>query len=94
MSITVIFHSNMSRITGREKVEMDASYEDVSSLLNGLTAMCPSLKEELYDNTGQLDFEYQILLNGSSINAKGGASAPLEDGDEITFLMPLSGGLA
>ncbi len=94
MSIRVIFHSNLSRITGREKVEMDASYEDVTSLLNGLTAMFPSLKEELYDNNGQLDFEYQILLNGSSINAKGGPSAPLEDGDEITFLMPLSGGLA
>jgi MoaD family protein len=92
MSIRVNFHSNLSRITGRERIELDALYSDVRSLLEGLVSTFPALSDELFDSDGRLDFEYQILLNGRSINAQGGVAAPLKDGDEITFLMPLSGG--
>ena len=92
MSVKIIFHSNLSKIAGKEDMEVGACCGDVGSLIDKLVVTYPQFKEELFDNQGQLDFEYQILVNGKSINSMGGTATPLADGDEVAFLLPLSGG--
>lgn len=93
MSIRIVFHSELSKIAGKGEMELEPLPRDVRSLLDKLISMFPALEDELFDGRGRLNMDYQILLNGKGINAQGGTEARLEDGDEIAFLMPLSGGL-
>ena len=55
-------------------------------------ATYPKLKDELYEPDGELTDYFILFVNDRPINALEGTETPLNDGDEVPFFIPISGG--
>jgi molybdopterin converting factor small subunit len=64
----------------------------LSQVLNNLVEQYPSLKSYLYTTTGDINPVINLFINQEHIRYRGGMQAPVEDGDEIYIVPPISGG--
>ncbi len=67
----------------------DGTVEDVLAIL---VAEHPSLGGMLYEEAGELTDYVVVFVNDRPVTALEGMSTALRDGDELTVLMPISGG--
>lgn len=92
MSIQVKFMSLISSMAGVGQVRLDSSHRTVGEVLDELTQLYPALKVEIFDEEGNLDYLYQIFLNGEKLEWARTRDEPVKDGDQLAIFAVLGGG--
>ena len=72
-------------------VEVEAS--DIAGLLRELELRFPGIGERLRDKDGNLRRLVGIYVNGENIHFLSGLDTPLRDGDEVSIVPVVAGGL-
>jgi molybdopterin converting factor small subunit len=91
MAVTVYIPTPFRRATGNlDHVEVAAA--DVGALLDALERAYGGLKGLVRDDKGELHRHINLYVNSESIDALGGLSTPLRDGDEVAIIPALAGG--
>jgi molybdopterin synthase sulfur carrier subunit len=91
MAVTVYIPTPFRRATGNlDHVEVAAA--DVGALLDALERAYGGLKGLVRDDQGELHRHINLYVNSESIDALGGLSTPLRDGDEVAIIPALAGG--
>lgn len=81
MSIRVLFFASLADITGMRETNVDAGlFADVESIFSGFAEKFPPLEAHRKSIMFALNSEFT------------GPNSPVQDGDEIAFLPPVSGG--
>ena len=79
-----------SHTQGRAAIESNGIR--VADVLVDLTRRFPGLRDKMYDNAGVPRSTLNIYLNREDIRFLDGHDTAVAEGDEITLLMPASGG--
>lgn len=66
----------------------------VGEVLNHLVATYPTLEGQVLDAEGGLHRFLNIYVNDDDVRYIGGLNAPVADGDDITLLPAVAGGVA
>ena len=91
MAVTVYIPTPFRRATGNlDHVEVAAA--DVGALLDELERAYGGLKGLVRDDKGEVHGHINLYVNSESIDALGGLSTPLRDGDEVAIIPALAGG--
>ena len=92
MSITVRIPSPLRRLTnGADKVQVDS--KDLSGCIDDLEAQFPGLKERLTDEDGNLRHFVNVYVNGEDIRFIDDIRTKVQDGDEISIVPAVAGGV-
>jgi len=92
MKLKVNFLKPFSDAVGSREIEEEIDGSTISDLLDHLVSAYPKLRDELYEDDGELTDYFIIFVNDRPINALDGLETVLKDGDEILFFIPISGG--
>ena len=76
---------------GEGLVEFDSPSAELVEALRALTGRYPGLEEHLWES-GALSPYVNIYVNGQSVPVDEAAKWRLQEGDEILFLLPITGG--
>jgi molybdopterin converting factor small subunit len=66
----------------------------VGEVLATLATTYPSLEGQLLDNEGNLHRFLNVYVNDDDVRYIGGLNAPVNDGDDLTLLPAVAGGVA
>ncbi len=91
MAIEVRIPTILRNYTGGAK-SIEGSGDTLAELLADLESRHGGLQERLVDNTGLRRF-VNVYLNDEDVRFLGGLSAPVKDGDTITVLPAVAGGM-
>ena len=94
MEIVVKLYGYLCKRAGTDSIKVTISEnETVDTLLMKLSRRHSQLVEEILDpTTGELQAQYNILLNGRHIQQIRGIHTKLKDRDEIAIFPPVAGG--
>ena len=93
MPVTVYIPTPFRRATGnRDRVEGNAS--DVAELLDEIESTYAGLRGLVRNDQGEVHHHVNIYVNSEAIEDLQGLETPLKDGDEVTIIPALAGGLA
>lgn len=76
---------------GRSEVELEVKGSVMPEVLEELVAAYPGLREHLYED-GALSPYVNIYVNQQAVDVGEIARARVKEGDELLFLLPLTGG--
>ncbi len=94
-TVTVRTMFDMARIIGRSSVELDVEPgASVRSVLEALVVAYRGLDGRLFDTakSGLLPYLF-VELNGRDVRALRGLETPVQDGDALSVLIPVAGGV-
>ena len=77
----------------RNQDRVEARPGDVSGLLDELESMFGGLKGLVRNDAGEIHHHVNIYVNSEAIEALQGLKTPLKDGDEVTIIPALAGGV-
>ena len=81
-----------SNAVGKSEIEIDFAGSTLGDLLKLLVDSYPRLKKEFYTKTDELTEYLCIFVNDKPSSALNALKTELENGDEILFFIPISGG--
>ncbi len=87
-SVLVKLPVGMTTGDGRAEIECDAA--TVGEALEKAIAVEPRMRPRIFRDDGRM--YAGVFLNGRNINAREGTDTPLNDGDKLAVVPPLSGG--
>ena len=76
---------------GKSEIALEVGGDRLTDALAALTGAYPPLADHLYEN-GQLSTYVNIYLNGTPVEIGAAEGTRVSAGDEILFLLPLTGG--
>ena len=92
MSITVRIPTPLQRLTnGQSAVQCQG--KNVTELLSDLEQHYPGIKERICDETGKLRRFVNIFVNEEDIRFLQGDQTVVKDGDEVSIIPAIAGGL-
>ncbi len=91
MSIVKIPPVLRSYTDGEREVSADGA--SVGDVLEGLAASHPDTRGQLFDERGQLNRFVNVYLNDEDVRFLDGISTKLADGDSVTILPAVAGGM-
>jgi len=92
MSIVVRIPTPLRKMTnGQAKVEVDSAV--LGDLVEKLNSQYPGFKDRLVDEEGELRYFVNIYLNGEDVRFMDGLKTATADGDEISIVPAVAGGL-
>lgn len=77
--------------SGKSEVFVEGS--TVKEVLANLEAEYPGMKERFYDEEGKLRRFINIYVNSEDIRFLEGESTPVKDGDELSIVPAIAGGM-
>jgi molybdopterin synthase sulfur carrier subunit len=93
MPLTFVISGPLRELAGnRDEVRIDRSAGSVSDALSLLWSECPSFRDRVITELGELRPHLNIFVDGENIRWSGGFATPVRDGAEIVILPALSGG--
>lgn len=93
MSVTIHIPTPLRHyINGQDEVILDQS-GSIQDVLKSLADQSDDLKKHLYDDKGELRKFVNIYLNDEDIRDLDGNSSQVKDGDEISIIPSIAGGL-
>ena len=92
MSIKVRIPTPLQAIT-ENQAEVEGSGNNVKEVLASLIEKYGDLKDRLYDESGQLRRFINFYVNDEDIRFLDGENTPTKDGDEISVVPAIAGGL-
>jgi len=81
----------LRKLTGGQAV-VEASGEDLATLINALDQKYAGLKERLYDERGNLRRFVNIYVNEEDIRFLQGIKTAVKIGDEVSIVPAIAGG--
>lgn len=91
MAVKVRIPSPLKPLTGG-KAEVEAEAKTVAELVEALEAQFPGIKERLTEG-GKLRRAVNVFVNGEDIRSLQGEETTLKDGDEVSIIPAVAGGL-
>ena len=92
MAITVTIPTALRRFADNQ-ASVEVQGKTITEVLDNLTTQHTQLRQHLYDGNGKLRNFVRVYVNDEDIRAKGD-NAPLNDGDEISIVPSIAGGIA
>jgi len=93
MALTFVLSGPLRELAGnRSRVRVDGTADSVSGALSLLWRECPSFRDRVVTELGELRPHLNIFVDGESIRYSGGFDTRVRDGAEIVILPALSGG--
>ena len=92
MSVKVRIPTPLQKLTNGQ-AEVDSQGTTVTELLEQLNRQYPGLKERLCDEQGKLRRFVNIFVNEEDIRFLQMDQTPLKDGDEISIIPAIAGGV-
>jgi molybdopterin synthase sulfur carrier subunit len=92
MAINVRIPTPFRKLT-KDKETVQATGATVAAIVESLEGQYPGLKERLCDERGELRRFVNIYLNDEDIRFAQGKATPVKDGDEISIIPAIAGGL-
>jgi len=91
-SVKVRIPTPLQRITGGAG-EISGAGATIKDLIGDLNGKYPGLAERLYDEEGKLRRFINIYVNEEDIRFLDGESTKLKDGDDVSVIPAIAGGL-
>ena len=92
MSVMVRIPTPLRRMTnGKDKVEVESA--NLNELVEKLNGEFPGFKDRLVDEEGELRYFVNIYLNGEDVRFMDGLNTSTSEGDEISIVPAVAGGL-
>ncbi|MCH9017223.1 MAG: MoaD/ThiS family protein [Chloroflexi bacterium] len=92
MGVTVRIPTPLRRMTnGQAKVEVEPA--NLGELVDKLNGEFPGFKDRLVDEDGELRYFVNIYLNGEDVRFMDGLNTSTKEGDEISIVPAVAGGL-
>ena len=93
MSLTFIISGPLRELAGnRAEVQVEGAADSVSDALSLLWRECPSFRDRVVTERGEVRQHLNIFVDGESIRFANGLATPVREGSEIVILPALSGG--
>lgn len=92
MSVTVRIPSPLLKLTNNQG-EVSAEGSNVKEIFDDLEKNYPGIKERVYDENGQLRRFINIYVNEEDIRFIDGESSAVKDGDDISVIPAIAGGV-
>ena len=92
MSVTVRIPTPLRKLT-QNKPEVEVSGNNIELLIDNLDASYPGIKERIYDESDNIRRFVNIYLNDEDIRFLEGKSTPVNDGDEVSIIPAIAGGI-
>ena len=93
MAVKVRIPTPLLKLTNNQG-EITAEGNNVKEIFENLENQYPGIKERIYDENGQLRRFINIYINEEDIRFVDGESSSVKDGDEISIIPAIAGGLA
>ena len=92
MAVSVLVPTPLRSLTqGQDTVEVDAA--NVTTLVDALEAQYPGMGGRLRGDDGTLRRFINIYVNDEDIRFLSGAETPLKDGDQVSIVPAIAGGI-
>ena len=92
MGVTVRIPTPLRKMTnGQAKVEVDPA--NLGELVDKLNSEFPGFKDRLVDENGELRYFVNIYLNGEDVRFMDGLDTTTKEGDEISIVPAVAGGV-
>ncbi len=92
MAVKVRIPSPLLKLTNNQG-EVSAEGNNVKEIFDDLEKNYPGIKERVYDGEGQLRRFINIYINEEDIRFVDGESSSVKDGDEVSIIPAIAGGL-
>jgi len=92
MAVKVRIPTPLLKLTNNQG-EIAAEGNNVKEIFENLENQYPGIKERIYDENGQLRRFINIYINEEDIRFVDGESSSVKDGDEISIIPAIAGGL-
>jgi molybdopterin synthase sulfur carrier subunit len=92
MGVSVYIPTPFRRATANEpRIDVDAV--DVKQLLDALEGRHEGLRGLMRDEAGEVHHHVNVYVNGEEIGSLQGQATRLQDGDEVSIIPALAGGV-
>ncbi|MBI2323007.1 MAG: MoaD/ThiS family protein [Chloroflexi bacterium] len=91
MPVQVRVPTPLRGLTGNQ-AKVTAAGATVREVLEDLDRQFPGLRQNLYDEKGDLRSFINIYLNDEDIRHLSGEGTPVDDGDEVSIMPAIAGG--
>ena len=92
MPVTVLIPTPLQKLTnGNAEVKADGS--TVGEIVSALEAQFPGIKDRLCDDSGKLRRFVNVYVNNEDIRFEQNVETPVKDGDELSIIPAIAGGL-
>jgi sulfur-carrier protein len=92
MAVRVLIPTPLQRLTDNQ-TEVVVEGSDVREMIGHLEAKFPGVRARLCDDTGALRRFVNIYVNEEDIRFLKGEATPLQDGDEVSIVPAIAGGV-
>lgn len=93
MALTFVISGPLRELAGnRGEVRVDGAAASVSDALSLLWRECPSFRDRVITERGEVRQHLNIFVDGESIRFADGLATAVREGSEIVILPALSGG--
>ena len=92
ITVVVRAFADFRVILGAQTEIMLAQGRTIRDLLELLSERHDSFRKKAFDSEGRLSEEIDIIVNGRNVGHTQNLTAELQDGDQVFFFSPLSGG--
>jgi sulfur-carrier protein len=92
MAVSVLIPTPLRKLTG-EQERVSAGGLSVGEVLDDLGRQFPGIIERICDADGELRRFVNIYVNGEDVRFEGGKAAAVKDGDEISIVPAIAGGM-
>jgi sulfur-carrier protein len=92
MAVTVHVTSVIQQVVNGQR-EFLAEGKSVGELIDNIEQEYPGFATKVMDEQGDLRRFVNVYLNDEDVRYLGGKDTPLQDGDSVSFLPALAGGL-
>jgi len=92
MSVRVRIPTPLRPLTGGRAL-VEASGANVAEVIGALARDAPALRAQLLSEDGKLRSFVNLYLNGEDVRSRSGLDTALADGDELTIVPAIAGGV-
>ena len=92
MAVRVLIPTPLQRLT-QNQAEVTVEGDDIREVISNLEAQFPGVKARLCDENGALRRFVNIYINEEDIRFLKGESTSLKDGDEVSIVPAIAGGV-
>ncbi len=92
MAVKVRIPTPLQKLTG-DKGEVEIQANDIKNLLESLEKNFPGIKNRICDDGGKIRRFVNVYLNEEDIRFLKQEETPLKDGDEVSIVPAIAGGI-
>ncbi len=91
-SVKVLIPTPLRKLTADEET-VQAEADSIATLMQALDAKHPGIGGRLLDDQGNLRRFVNLYVNGEDVRFLQGKDTPLKEGDEVSIVPAIAGGL-